>query len=66
MYVTPSNAAVSGDYAMTVQAATTATTAKSDFRVTVKTQTVWGLVGVVLIAAIVAGLAGVFKKYGRH
>ena len=33
---------------------------------TVKTQTIWGVVGVLLIAAAACGLAYVFRKYGRR
>ena len=50
-----------------------AVTAKSDetsqtsqFRVTVQTQTIWGIVGLVIIAGIVVCLFFVFRKFGRR
>ena len=67
MYVTPSKSAISGDYVMSVSAANNNTSAQDvQFRVTVKTGTAWGIAGVVIIVAIFACLAGIFKKYGRH
>ena len=42
------------------------TSNSSSFRVTVETQTVWGIVGIVIIAAIFACLYEVFRKFGRH
>lgn len=42
------------------------TSDSTEFRVTVKTGTVWGVVGILLIAAAGLGLVCVFKKYGRR
>ncbi len=66
MYVTPSKDAMSGDYAMTVSAENDETSIDQSFRVTVKTSTLWGVVGILIIAAVVLGLGEVFHKYGRH
>lgn len=65
-YVTPSKSAISGDYVMTINAKSTDTSDAAQFRVTVKTQSIWGVAGIVLILAILGGLYAVFKKYGRH
>lgn len=65
-YVTPSEDAMSGDYALQLSAKTTETSDSADFRVTVKTQTVWGVVGIGLIAVAVLGLWLVFRKFGRR
>nr|WP_325194647.1 NEW3 domain-containing protein [uncultured Oscillibacter sp.] len=65
-YVTPSEDAMSGDYSLTITAKNSETSDSSEFRVTVKTETVWGIVGILLIAAAAGGLYFVFKKYGRR
>jgi len=66
MYVTPSKDAMSGDYAMTVSAGNDETSMDQSFRVTVKTPTMWGAVGILLIVAVVCVLGEIFHKYGRH
>jgi uncharacterized membrane protein len=66
MYVTPSNDAISGDYAYNVTAKCDNTSTSTAFRCTVKAQTGWGVFAVILIVAIIAAVAGMFKKYGRH
>lgn len=65
-YVTPAQTAISGDYVVTMKAAASETSNSSSFRVTVETQTVWGIVGVIIILAIFACLYEVFRKFGRH
>ena len=65
-YVTPSQSSISGDYAVTMTASAKETSSDQQFRVTVQTQTVWGVAGVVVIIAIAAALVAVFKKFGRH
>lgn len=66
MYVTPSKDAMSGDYAMQISASNDDTSVDQSFRVTVKTSTLWGVVGILLIAAVVCALGEVFHRYGRH
>ena len=65
-YVTPAQTAISGDYVVSMTASASETSNTSSFRVTVETQTVWGIVGVVIIVAIFACLYEVFRKFGRH
>lgn len=65
-YVTPSGDAMSGDYVMTLDVSSSEASDSTEFRVTVKTQTVWGVVGILLIAAVAVGLGMVFRKYGRR
>ncbi len=65
-YVTPAQTAISGDYVVSMTASASETSNSSSFRVTVETQTVWGIVGIVIIAAIFACLYEVFRKFGRH
>ena len=65
-YVTPSGDAMSGDYVMTLDVSSSEASDSTEFRVTVKSQTVWGVVGILLIAAVAVGLGMVFRKYGRR
>lgn len=64
--VTPPAQAIAGDYMINLRAAGAAASQGSDFRVTVRTSTVWGVVGVVVIAAAVAVLALAVMRYGRR
>ena len=65
-YVTPADTAISGDYVISMTAEAEETSYTVSFRVTAETQTVWGIVGILVIVAILACLAWVFKKFGRH
>lgn len=65
--VTPSDQAIAGDYMLTFRAQPNEGTSKTaDFRVTVKTSTLWGVAGIGLIAAavVIVGLAVV--RFGRR
>ncbi len=66
MYITPGEDAMSGDYATTVTARNSDANDSVDFRITVKTETIWGLtgIGVILVLAVVIGI--VMRKYGRR
>ncbi|MBX6350496.1 MAG: alpha-galactosidase [Clostridia bacterium] len=64
--ITPDAKAIAGDYQVTVTASATSDTASQDLRVTVNTSTLWGLVGVLVVVAVVAGLLYVFRVYGRR
>ena len=66
MTVTPSDSAMSGDYASVISASNSQVSDSVEFRVSVKTETVWGIVGILLIVAAAAGLWYVFRKYGRR
>ncbi len=66
--ITPSGEAVAGDYVITFEtaAAEEGAQAESQVRFTVETSPIWALVGLGLIALIVAGLFYVFRTYGRR
>ena len=65
-YVTPSEEAMSGDYVMTISAQSSNASDTAEFRVSVKTETIWGVVGILLILAAAGCLWYVFRKYGRR
>lgn len=65
-YISAASDAISGDYQVTLKAKTSDTSTSSAFRVTVKTSTTWGLVGVIIIVALVLALSLIFKKFGRR
>ncbi len=64
--IKPAKDAVTGDYVVSIQAKSTLASSQADFRVTVKTSTIWGIVGIVIIAAVVVALVLVFRKFGRR
>jgi len=64
--IKPAKDAVTGDYVVSIQAKSTLASSQADFRVTVKTSTVWGIVGIVIIAAVVVALVLMFRKFGRR
>ena len=66
MYITPGEDAMSGDYATTVTARNSDANDSVDFRITVKTETIWGLtgIGVIVLLAVVIGI--VIRKYVRR
>ncbi|HEU4319893.1 MAG TPA: NEW3 domain-containing protein [Acidimicrobiia bacterium] len=64
--ITPSDDAVAGDYVVTFRANSEQASADVDIRTTVNPSTLWGFVGIVLIALTLAGLAWVFRRYGRR
>jgi uncharacterized membrane protein len=66
-HITPAGSAVAGDYSITFTASTEgAPTESLDIRVTVETPPIWGLVGIALIVATLAGLVWVFRRFGRR
>jgi uncharacterized membrane protein len=64
--VTPSESAIAGDYQLTFTATADTATDTMDIRTTVNPSAVWGIVGVGLIALTLAGLALVFRRFGRR
>ncbi|SES68960.1 Uncharacterized membrane protein [Oceanobacillus limi] len=60
------DSAIAGDYVTTFTAQTAEVSHDATFRMSVKTSTLWGFVGVGTILAVVGGLYGIFRKYGRR
>jgi uncharacterized membrane protein len=65
-HVTPSSDAITGDYVATMTGTSSLATAKTDIRVTVQTSSLWGVIGIGLIAIILIGLWLVFRRFGRR
>lgn len=63
---TPAENAIAGDYVVTLNASADQAAAQSDIRVTVKTSTLWGVIGVLVVVAVIAILAFVFRRYGHR
>lgn len=65
-YITPGEDAMSGDYVTEITARNSDTSSLAQFRVTVKTETTWGFVGIgaIVLLAIVVFL--IMRRYGRR
>jgi Predicted membrane protein len=67
MHVKPADKAVAGDYMLTVRARPQDSGYESaDFRITVLTSTLWGVVGILLIAVAVAVVGWAVMRFGRR
>lgn len=64
--IKPSPRAVAGDYMLTLRTSAGSAQASADYRVTVQTSTLWGLVGVALIAVAVGALGFAVSRFGRR
>lgn len=64
--LTPSGSAIAGDYVTTFRANSELADADAEMRVTIETSLLWGVVGIGLIALVLAGLWWTFQKYGRR
>jgi uncharacterized repeat protein (TIGR01451 family) len=64
--VTPSDKAIAGDYVATFRAGGRGESASADFRITVTTSTIWGIVGIGIIAVALLVLLGAVARFGRR
>lgn len=64
--VVPAQKAIAGDYMVTVRADGTGVDKSSDFRITVRTSTMWGIVGVLVIGAALIVLVLAMVRFGRR
>ncbi|QAY65920.1 NEW3 domain-containing protein [Paenibacillus protaetiae] len=58
--------ALAGDYVVNVNAAAPEKSANAQFRVAVKSSVLWGWIGIVIILAVIGGIYGLFRKFGRR
>lgn len=65
--LTPSSKAVAGDYMTTFSANGTGSASSSaDIRVTVSTSTMWGIIGVIIVAIALLIAVGAVARFGRR
>lgn len=64
--VTPGAKAVAGDYMTTVSASTEGSSTNADYRVTVTTSTMWGIIGIAIIAIALLAVLGAVTRFGRR
>ena len=65
--LTPSARAIAGDYQMTVRAAATGGISESaNFRITVLTSTLWGAIGIAIIAVALLVVVFAVARFGRR
>jgi uncharacterized membrane protein len=64
--ITPSGEAIAGDYELTVRANGEEADADTEIRFTVEAGILGAVLGALLIAAAIAGLYWVFRRYGRR
>ena len=65
-HVKPSSDAITGDYVTSFTVSADDVSDSAEFRVSVKTSTLWGFVAIALILCTAGGLGYVFRKYGRR
>jgi uncharacterized membrane protein len=66
MNIKPPADAISGDYELIVRASGTQASDSLEIRVTVKTSSLWGWVGIGIIVLVIAGLAVIFMRFSRR
>jgi uncharacterized membrane protein len=66
MTITPAEEALVGDYSVGLAVEGDKAKKNLEFRVTVKASTAWGLIGVIIILVVVAGLLTTFFRFGRR
>ncbi len=64
--VTPADKAIAGDYVAQFRAAARGESSAADFRITVTTSTLWGMVGIGIIAIALLVLLGAVARFGRR
>jgi uncharacterized membrane protein len=64
--ITPSEQAIAGDYMITLRASGGTVSEDVQFRVTVRTSTLWGAAGLGVIAVAALVLVGAVMRYGRR
>jgi uncharacterized membrane protein len=64
--LTPSSKAVAGDYMTNFRASAKGDSSAADFRVTVTTSTLWGIVGIGIIAIALLIVVGAVARFGRR
>ena len=64
--LTPSSKAVAGDYMTNFRASAKGDSSAADFRVTVTTSTLWGVVGIGIIAIALLIVVGAVARFGRR
>ena len=64
--ITPPRRTIAGDYHVIMRAMGVVAVGNIDLRVRVQTPTVWGGVGIGIVAAVIAGLAVLFRRLGRR
>ena len=64
--IKPLAKAIAGDYMVTLRANAGDVSASSDFRITVVTSRLWGLVGIAVVLAAVAVVLQAVQRYGRR
>jgi uncharacterized membrane protein len=64
--VTPPNKAVAGDYIASLRASARGETASSEFRFSVTTSTLWGIVGFGIIGVALLIMVGAVARFGRR
>ena len=64
--IIPTKDAIPGDYLITLRTIHPETTDFLEMRVTVAQSTIWGWLGIVLVFAVIGGLAGLYWRIGRR
>jgi len=64
--VTPAAKAIAGDYMTTLTAGASGNSSSADYRVTVTTSTMWGIIGIVVIAIALLVVVGAVARFGRR
>lgn len=64
--LTPSEQALAGDYMTTFDADGKSASTSADFRITVETSTLWGIIGVAIIAIALLIAVGAVARFGRR
>jgi len=64
--VTPADKAIAGDYVASFRANAKGESSNADFRITVTTSTLWGIVGIGIIAVALLVLLGAVARFGRR
>ena len=64
--ITPNGKAISGDYMISVRATGDGISESANYRVTVRTSTLWGVTGIAVIGAALLVLVGAVGRFGRR